>query len=342
MTALTGKKPKDTYRDLLQVSNANRGIDDSLRPVEDGEGTPSALELSAARVSVGGNELVLDRDGDTSIAAATDDRIDVRVGGADRLSLGADSLDIKLAGAEDFRFREDALDVLAGSTLTVKSGATLAMETGAALTGVPVVPTGMVAPFAGPAAPEGWLPCDGREVSRTGYAALFAAIGTAYGAGDGVDTFALPDLRGRTVAGLDDMGGTAAGRLTGRSGGVDGAALGASGGAETHTLAEAEIAEHDHGPGSFEGEASGTTDSGGAHTHNLSRRAGSGTGNASSYRLTGSGSGGSARDATLSAGAHTHDFSADVTLTGRSGTAGGGEPHNNVQPTIVLNYIVKT
>lgn len=341
MTALTGKKPKDTYRDLLQVSNANRGIDDSLRPVEDGEGTPSALSLSTSRVSVGGNALVLDRDGDTAIAAGTDDRIDFRVGGADRLSLAEDSLDVKLAGAADFRFGPDAFDVLEGSTLTVKSGAALAMEAGAALTGLPVVPTGMVAPFAGADAPEGWLPCDGRAVSRTDYAALFAVVGTVYGAGDGATTFALPDLRGRTAAGLDDMGGTAAGRLTGRPGGVDGTALGASGGAETHTLAETEIAEHGHGAGSYEGRASGTTGSGGAHTHHLSRRAGAGSG-PSSYQVTTPGDGGSARDATASAGAHTHAFSAEVSVTGRSGTAGGGEPHNNVQPTLVLNYIVKT
>ena len=116
MTALTGKKPKDTYRDLLQVSNANKGIDESLRPIEDGEGTRSALSLSTAQVSLAGNELVLDRDGDTSIAAADDDRID-----------------IKLAGAVDFRFRESAFDVLAGSTLTLKRGASLAVETDATL-----------------------------------------------------------------------------------------------------------------------------------------------------------------------------------------------------------------
>lgn len=333
MTALTGKKPKDTYRDLLQVSNANRGIDDSLRPVEDGEGTPSALSLSASRVSVGGNALVLDRDGDTAIAAGTDDRIDFRAGGADRLSLAEDSLDVKLAGAADFRFGPDAFDVLEGSTLTVKSGAALAMEAGAALTGLPVVPTGMVAPFAGADAPEGWLPCDGRAVSRTDYAALFAVLGTVHGAGDGATTFALPDLRGRVAAGVDDMGGTAAGRLTGRPGGVDGA--------ETHTLAETEIAEHGHGAGTYAGRADGTTESGGAHTHNLSRRAGAGSG-AASYQLTTSGDGGSTREATASAGTHTHGFSAEFSVTGQSGTTGGGEPHNNVQPTLVLNYIVKT
>ncbi len=342
MTALTGKKPKDTYRDLLQVSNANSGIDESLRPVEDGEGTPSALSLSASRVSVGGNELVLDRDGDTSISAGADDRIDIAIGGAYRLSLGPESIDVKIAGAEDFRFREDAFEVLAGSTLTVEAGAVLAMEMGAALTGVPVVPTGMVTPFAGAAAPAGWLPCDGREVSRADYAALFAVIGTAHGAGDGATTFALPDLRGRVVAGLDDMGGTAAGRLTGRPGGVDGAALGGSGGAETHALGEAETAAHSHGPGSYEGRAIGTTASGGAHTHNLTRRAGSGTDPGRSYQITENGGGGNARDATMSAGAHTHGFSADISLTGRSEEAGGGDPHNNVQPTTVLNYIVKT
>lgn len=55
--------------------------------------------------------------------------------------------------------------------------------------------------------------CFGQAVSRTTYAALFAAIGTAYGAGDGSTTFNVPDMRGRVAAGKDDMGGTAAGRL---------------------------------------------------------------------------------------------------------------------------------
>ena len=342
MTALTGKKPKDTYRDLLQVSNANEGIDDSLRPIEDGEGTPGALSLSTGQVSVGGNELVLDRDGDTSITADTDDRIDIRLGGADRLSLGAEAVDIKLAGAADFRFREDAFDVLAGSTLTVKRGAALALETDATLTGVPIVPTGMVAPFAGAAAPEGWLPCDGRLVRRTDYAALFAAIGTAHGRGDGATTFALPDLRGRAVAGLDDMGGTAAGRLTRRPGGVDGTALGGTGGAESHTLGEAEIPRHDHDAGSYRGSGSGTTGNAGAHTHNLSRRSDQGSNSGPAFRLWPRSSGGNTHDATASAGGHTHGFSAQFDVSGRSGAAGSGNAHNNVQPTIVLNYIIKT
>jgi microcystin-dependent protein len=48
----------------------------------------------------------------------------------------------------------------------------------------------------------GWLLCDGSAVSRTTYSALFAAIGTAYGAGDGTTTFSLPDYRGRTPVGV--------------------------------------------------------------------------------------------------------------------------------------------
>lgn len=71
-------------------------------------------------------------------------------------------------------------------------------------------PTGVLQDFAGTSAPDGWLLCDGSEVSRTEYAALFAVIGTTYGVGDGSTTFNLPDERGMFRRGLDNMG-TAAG-----------------------------------------------------------------------------------------------------------------------------------
>ncbi|OQS08606.1 hypothetical protein B0T37_18945 [Chromobacterium violaceum] len=64
--------------------------------------------------------------------------------------------------------------------------------------------TGQVAFFAMSAPPLGWLKARGNAVSRTEYAALFAAIGTTYGAGDGSTTFNLPDLRGEFVRGWDD------------------------------------------------------------------------------------------------------------------------------------------
>lgn len=64
------------------------------------------------------------------------------------------------------------------------------------------VPSGTVLPFAGPTAPTGYLLCDGSAVSRTTYAALYAAIGSTHGAGDGSTTFNLPDTRGVYVRGV--------------------------------------------------------------------------------------------------------------------------------------------
>jgi microcystin-dependent protein len=78
--------------------------------------------------------------------------------------------------------------------------------------------------YAGATPPTGWLACDGAAVSRSTYAALFALIGTTYGAGDGSTTFNLPNLYGRFP-----LGGTALGQL---------------GGAASHTHG---ITDHYHG-----------------------------------------------------------------------------------------------
>src|SRR6185437_8402258 len=86
--------------------------------------------------------------------------------------------------------------------------------------------------FPSRAAPSGWLLCFGQAISRTTYAALFAAIGTSFGAGDGSTTFNIPDLRGRAAFGLDNMGGSAAGRITSAGSGIAGTTLGATGGDE--------------------------------------------------------------------------------------------------------------
>lgn len=65
-------------------------------------------------------------------------------------------------------------------------------------------PPGIVSYTAAASAPTGWIKANGAAVSRTTYAALFAAIGTLYGAGDGSTTFNLPDMRGLFARGLDD------------------------------------------------------------------------------------------------------------------------------------------
>lgn len=64
-----------------------------------------------------------------------------------------------------------------------------------------VVPSGAVIPFAGSIAPQGYLLCDGSEVSRADYPYLFAAIGTIYGEGDGSTSFNLPNLQDKFVQG---------------------------------------------------------------------------------------------------------------------------------------------
>lgn len=108
------------------------------------------------------------------------------------------------------------------------------------------IPTGGFIPYGGVSAPLGWLLCDGSAVSRTTYADLFAVVSTSFGVGDGSTTFNLPDLRGRVLAGLDNMGGSNANVVTD----VSAESIGGEIGTETHTLTIPEIPAHSHGVGS--------------------------------------------------------------------------------------------
>lgn len=104
------------------------------------------------------------------------------------------------------------------------------------------VPVGTVLPFAGSTAPTNFLLCYGQAISRTTYADLFALISTTYGVGDGATTFNLPDLRGRVIAALDNLGGVSADVVT--DAGAD--SLGGTDGEEDHTLTTAEMPAHTH------------------------------------------------------------------------------------------------
>lgn len=185
--------------------------------------------------------------------------------------------------------------------------------TGSAWQGAVSAPAGTVNPYAGSTAPTGWLLCAGQAVSRTTYADLFSAISTTYGSGDGSTTFNLPDLRGRTIAGVDNMGGSAANRITSGGSGITGTTLGAAGGVETHTLTTAQIPSHTHS----------TPD----HTHLFGARA-----NDNDVETNG-----------VVVAQASYDTTAVIRSSGggTSGSAGSGNAHQNTQPTMVLNYIIK-
>ena len=113
------------------------------------------------------------------------------------------------------------------------------------------LPPGACMPFGGVSAqiPDGFLIADGREVNRSDYPALnyLYSLGSyAYGAGNGTTTFNVPDLRGRTVAGQDNMAAATAGRITFAGSGIVGTTLGAGGGIDGVQLGHANIPSHTH------------------------------------------------------------------------------------------------
>jgi microcystin-dependent protein len=198
-----------------------------------------------------------------------------------------------------------------------------------------LVPVGSVVPYAGTSVPANWWACDGQLLSRTSYAALFAVIGTAWGAGDGLTTFGIPDLRGRTLLGLD-IGAT---RTPGAT------TIGAAAGVSSVALTTAQLPSHTHAVDP----AIATTSAAGDHRHMVSDKVvlqkaqtgypdedifGNGYNQTPAYAFP-------ADDPdryTSVAPAHTHTI--DIPATATTATGSGGT-HDNMPPFATIRWIIR-
>ena len=198
-------------------------------------------------------------------------------------------------------------------------------------------PAGIVMPFAGSTAPQGYLFCDGSAVSRTDYADLFTAIGTTYGAGDESTTFNLPDLSGRVVLGVSQSH-----------------ALGTSGGEAAHTLTEQELPAHTHTVPSH-GHANDISAKTPVLSHTITQpsfnynRPNSFLANNQLEKAVISGT--TTATATVATNATvTAHAASDCTMSGAvancsaltSGSTGLSASHSNMQPYLAMSYIIST
>ena len=164
----------------------------------------------------------------------------------------------------------------------------------------------------------------GQAISRTTYATLFSLVSTTFGVGDGSTTFNVPDLRGRAVAGLDNMGGSAASRITVAGGNFDGTVLGGAGGGENQTLTQAQLPAFK--PGIT------ITDPGHAHTITFQATGDNATGGARQDVNNILTTGGTSVNTQSSATGISAAFTSNL---------GSGNSHPVLQPTMVLPYILR-
>lgn len=241
-----------------------------------------------------------------------------------------------------------------------------------------LVPTGSINAWATNTAPTGWQLCDGTAVSRTTFSALFAVIGTTYGSGNGSTTFNLPNLKGRVLVGRDaaqtefDTLGETGGAKTHTLATTEIPSHQHNVSAYGHGVNQSNaLGTHDH---SF----SGTVSTGGGHSHNISitdpghyhqvtyinRQRGTGsTGTDTPVNWAGVPNYDTSSNTTGitasadSQGSHNHTFSGTTAASANlshghsvsvndhpaklTDGAGGGQAHNNLQPYMVLNYIIK-
>ena len=190
------------------------------------------------------------------------------------------------------------------------------------------LPAGSVIMWAALSAPTNWLLCDGSVVARATYPSLYASIGTTYNTGGELSTeFRLPNLKGRVVTGYDSTQ-------------TEFNTMGKTGGAKTHTLTTAEMPSHTH----IQNAHTHIQDS---HNHTLSLWVFNGANPGAvgaKYGIAYQVNTGARND--QGGGELSGNYNVATTATNQNTTAtnqntGGDGAHNNLQPYITMQYIIK-
>jgi microcystin-dependent protein len=189
------------------------------------------------------------------------------------------------------------------------SGGTEIINNGELLEGG--IPTATIVPWTSASVPSGFLECAGAAVSRSTYSALFAIVGTTYGAGDGSTTFNVPDLRDNVAigkSGTKNLGSTGGANTVTPTGNIAGSTANA-------TLSTAQLASHSHNlsPNNLYGPISGPFVAAMQRTTPL---------NSQPFVTANAGSG----------SGHSHNMSANF----------AGSANSVVQPYLTIIYIIKT
>jgi microcystin-dependent protein len=296
-------------------------------------GTTGAF--SVYMVSAAGGASVKIQQGYTTIVSCDGSSTGMRLSTSSVLAAGSDTQvqynsGGNLAGSSNLTFSGSALAVTGNisATGTISSGGGL------------VMPTGAMLEYGGSSAPTGWLLCNGAAVSRTTYAALFAVLGTVYGAGDGSTTFNVPNKVDRVGVGAGSS------YARGAAGGAVSVTT-SSAGSHNHTgavtgtaISTAQMPSHNH---------NGTTDGVGDHSHGLPYPALAYlAGGEPGYERGGFFEPIGTIGNTNGAGAHAHNFTTNATGSNQSHDHGiytdGTHTHSvsTIQPYLASNYIIKT
>jgi microcystin-dependent protein len=178
---------------------------------------------------------------------------------------------------------------------------------GSDLTGIEGIPTATIVPWSASSIPTGFLECNGQAVSRSTYSALFAIVGTTYGAGDGSSTFLVPDLQEKVAiskSGTQALASTGGANTVSSTGNIGGTTANA-------TLSESQLASHSHTTPTVNPTAPG-----------------------SSARISASGPAQSAQPTNSTGGGTGHQHNMSATFS--------GDATSVVQPFLTVVYIIKT